>query len=177
MTKRLPLILSIAAYAGAILSANLLTSHYRDVSVGFGLTAAAGTYAAGFALLARDYVHRYGGVAWALAAITIGAVASYVLTDPFLAFASTAAFVAAELVDLGVFGRVRASAGFVIAVLVSNLVSAPVDTFAFLQLAGFPITPEIVGGQLVGKLAWATLVPLAAWVLTDAARRRTAVTA
>lgn len=160
-----PLILSVAAYAGAIVLANVLTARYGKVSTGFGIEILAGTYAAGFALLARDFVHRFGGVRVAVAAVLLAGVVSYALSTPGLAFASTLAFLVAEGVDLVVFHPLRRRRGFVTAAGVSNLASAPVDTFAFLTLAGFPLTVPVVVGQLVGKLVWATAVPLVVWCL------------
>ena len=80
--------------------------------------------------------------------------------SPALALASTVAFVCAELVDLLVYEPVRKSKGFLKGALASNIVSAPIDTFAFLSLAGFPLTMETVTGQFVGKVLWATALPL-----------------
>lgn len=157
--------LSVAAYAAAIITANYMTSHHGMVDVGFGLAVTAGTFAAGFALLARDFVQRYGGVQWALLAIAVGAVASWVLASPALAVASTVAFAGAELVDLGVFTPTRKRQGFVWAALLSNVISAPVDTVLFLWLAGFPLTWGAVTGQFIGKVLWATLVPLTVYLI------------
>ena len=73
---------SVAAYAAAIASANMLTAHFGLVPVGFGLMVTAGTYAAGFALLARDFVQRYAGIWWALVGVLVGIVLSWVLATP-----------------------------------------------------------------------------------------------
>lgn len=151
---------SIVAYIAAVVLANVVTDRLGLVSVGFGLLVTAGTYAAGFALLARDFVHRYGNRWWALGAIACGGVISWFLSSPALAVASTLAFVTAELVDLGVYEPIRRRDGFIRAALISNVVSAPVDTFVFLSLAGFPVTVETVTGQFIGKVLWATAVPL-----------------
>ena len=158
---------SVVVYAAAILAANIATARYGLVPVGFSLEATAGTYAAGFALLARDFVHRYGGVEAALVAVAAGAALSWLLADPRLAVASTIAFVSAELVDLAVFAPLRRRRGFVRAALLSNVVSAPIDTVVFLAVAGFPITAPVVLGQLVGKIVWATCLPLAMWVVAQ----------
>lgn len=147
-------------YVSAVVLANIVTERLGLVSVGFGLMVTAGTYAAGFALLARDFVHRFGGRTWALAAIAAGGGISWVLSSPALALASTVAFVCAELVDLVVYEPVRRSKGFLKGALASNIVSAPIDTFAFLSLAGFPLTIETVTGQFVGKVLWGTALPL-----------------
>jgi uncharacterized PurR-regulated membrane protein YhhQ (DUF165 family) len=151
-------------YIAAIVSANVLTDRLGLVPVGFGFLVTAGTFAAGFALLARDYVHEYGGIRLVLVGIAVGAALSAVLASPALALASALAFLAAELADLLVFVRIR-HLGFVVAVIVSNLVAAPIDTVVFLAVAGFPVTVHTVVGQLIGKIVWSTLVPLALWVV------------
>lgn len=163
--------LATAVYIASIVAANIMTAHLGLVPVGFGLLVTAGTFAAGFALLARDFVHQAGGLQLVLAGIVAGAVLSWFMASPALAVASTVAFTAAELVDLLVFTPLRRH-GFARAALASNVVSAPVDTIAFLVLAGFPLTWPAVAGQLVGKLLWATLVPLALYVGGRRAVRR-----
>lgn len=167
----LKLATSLTAYAAAILAANWLTANHGLVPVGFGLLVTAGTFAAGFALLARDFVHRHGGIPWALVAITAGALASWLLADPTIALASTVAFVGAELVDLAIFAPLRRRS-FAVAALASNVVSAPLDTVLFLHIAGFGITAEAVAGQFIGKVAWATLIPLALWMVARAVLRQ-----
>lgn len=159
--------IALTVYITAIVSANLLTNHYGLVSVGFGLMVTAGTYSAGAALLARDYVHRYAGVSWVLLAITAGGVISWLTTTPALALASTVAFVGAELLDLGVFSALHERLGMFGGALISNIVSTPADTLMFLWIAGFPLTFASVTGQFISKVLWATLVPL---VLLEVAR-------
>ena len=161
----------MAAYVTAVVLANVVTARFGLVNVGFGLMVTAGTYAAGFALLARDFVHRYGNRWYALAAIALGGLISWMMSTPALAVASTVAFVTAEIVDLAVFEPVRNGRGFVTAALVSNVVSAPVDTFVFLSLAGFPLTVVTVAGQFVGKVFWATMIPLALFLVARRAVR------
>lgn len=170
---RLALAVAVASYASAVLLANWLSTHYGMTQVGFGLTASAGTYAAGAALLSRDYVQRLGGPWFALGAVAAGCVASYLLADHFIALASAAAFLLGELLDLGVFSWALRRLTADQATFVSNVVSAPVDSVLFLWLAPAPVfmvTGDAVLGQSVGKLAWATLVPLALLML--AAQRR-----
>jgi uncharacterized PurR-regulated membrane protein YhhQ (DUF165 family) len=171
------LALALTAYISSIVAANIMTSNLGLVGVGFGLVVTAGTFAAGFALFARDFVHRYGGVRWAFAAIAVGGVLSYLMADPFIATASVVAFTAAELVDLGVFSGTRARWGFPAAIAVSNLIAAPVDTVLFLHIAGFPVTWNAVAGQLIGKLVWATAVPLSLYLVGAYAVRRQPVNA
>lgn len=159
------LALSLAAYVAAIVTANVMTSHMGLVSVGFGFLVTAGTFAAGFALLARDFVQRYGAVRFALAGIAAGGLLSWMLASPALALASTVAFTGAELVDLAVYTALKDRAGFVVSAIVSNVVAAPIDTVLFLWIAGFPLTSGAVEGQFIGKVVWATLVPLALYLV------------
>lgn len=171
-------VLSFIVYIAAIIAANIATAHLGLVPVGFGLVVTAGTFAAGFALLARDVVHRHGGAWLALAGITFGAGLSLWLVPPALALASLVAFTVAELADLLVYARLRRR-GFVRAAAVSNVIAAPLDTVLFLWLAdpvleGPTLTAHAVAGQLVAKLVIATAIPLALYV---AARRRRPVAA
>lgn len=161
--------LALTGYATSITAANLLTTHYGLVPVGFGLITTAGTFAAGAALLLRDIVQDTLGRTAVLGGIAAGAaVTAY--TSPTLAVASATAFLAAELADMAIYTPLR-KRGWARAVLASNTLGAIVDTLLFLLLAGFPITAAAVGGQLVGKLAWATLLPVLA-VLTIRQVRR-----
>lgn len=150
-------------YVAAIVAANYMTAHLGLVGVGFGLLVTAGTFAAGFALLARDFVQRVGGIRLALAAVAVGGALSWSLASPALAVASTIAFVAAELADLGVFTPLR-ERSFAVAALASNVVAAPIDTVLFLHMAGFGVTAEAVAGQFIGKVVWATLLPLSLYM-------------
>jgi len=160
---------ALTAYAGAITAANWLTAHYGMVPVGLGLVTTAGTFAAGAALLLRDTVQDTLGRGWVVAGISAGAALT-AITSPVLALASTAAFLAAELADMGVYTPLR-NRGWARAVLASNTAGAIVDTLLFLLLAGFPITTATVGGQLIGKLAWATMLPVLAVVTVRRWRR------
>ncbi|RZS64532.1 hypothetical protein EV187_2919 [Agromyces ramosus] len=162
--------IALAVYIGAIVAANILSANFGLVPVGFGLVVSAGTYAAGFALLSRDFVHTYLGVRGVLLGMAVGLALSWFLATPALALASAVAFLVAEVADMLVFLWARPR-GFVRAALISNCVSAPVDTVLFLWIAGFPLTFESIVGQMVGKILWATIVPLAIYVGVRALRR------
>lgn len=152
------LALALAVYVATIVLANVLTDRLGLVPVGFGLVVTAGTFAAGLALIARDWVQQSTPRRWVvLAAIVAGAALSYVLASPALAVASALAFAVSELVDLGVFTRVRGRS-LALAVLLSSLVAAPVDTVLFLVVAGFPLTWSAVAGQFLVKTALAGIV-------------------
>jgi uncharacterized PurR-regulated membrane protein YhhQ (DUF165 family) len=162
---------ALTVYVGAIVAANVLTSHFGLVPVGFGLMVPAGTYAAGFALLARDFLQRAGGVRWVFVGIAIGGLLSWWMASPGLALASVAAFTVAELADLAIYTPTAARRGFVTGALASNTVAAPIDTWVFLTIAGFPLTWQTFVGQLIAKLLWATVVPLIVWVTARALLR------
>lgn len=166
---------AIAAYIGCIVLANWLTTEFGLVPVGFGLMVTAGTYAAGAALLARDVVQDTSGRWVALGCVAAGAALSFVLADPFIALASAVAFLVAETADLLIYTPLRRK-GWARAVLASNTAGALLDTLLFLSIAGFPITAELVAGQMVGKVLWATLLPVLA-VVTLRSIQREQVTA
>lgn len=153
--------LGLAASLGfivAIVLANYVTTRYGFVSVGLGLTATAGTFAAGLALGLRDLIHDALGKSAVFGVIVIGAAISYAVSDPRIATASAVALLLSELADLAVYAPIRKKA-WAAAVLLSNTVGAFVDTVVFLYLAGF-FAWGAVSGQMVGKVAWATLIPL-----------------
>lgn len=155
-----------AGLVAAVVVANWVTVRYGFVPVGFGLTAAAGTFAAGVALALRDAVQDLLGRLAVVAVIAVGAVASFFVSTPAIAVASAVAFAVAELVDLLVYTPLRARASFgdrwwMAAVLLSGLVGAVVDTAVFIGLAfGWAAVGGAVAGQLVGK-SWASLTYIA----------------
>lgn len=164
-------VVAFAAYIGAILAANWLTSRYGLIPVWPGLAATAGTYAAGAALLARDVLQDAAGRRTVLAGIVLGAGLSVWLSTPQLAVASGAAFLIAETADMAIYTPLR-KRGWARAVLASNAVGAVLDTVVFLWLAGFPVASS-APGQLVGKVIWATAVPvLAVTVIRRAGSQR-----
>jgi uncharacterized PurR-regulated membrane protein YhhQ (DUF165 family) len=168
MARRAIGITAFLAYAASVAGANWATDHYDPVPVGFGLTATAGTYAVGAALLLRDFVQDAFGRSAAGAAVLTGAALSAV-TSPSLALASASAFVISELSDFGVYTPLR-ERGWVRAVVVSNAVGAVLDTLVFLLVAGLPLTMLTSVGQLVGK-TWATAVVIVAVLAVRRTRR------
>jgi len=150
-----------AVYIGSIVAANWMTAQLGLVRIGFGLLVTAGTFAAGFALIARDGVQVAAGRIAVFAAIVAGAALSVVTSTPALAVASGIAFLASELVDMAVFTPLH-SRSMGAAVVVSSIVSAPVDTVLFLSIAGFGVTWPAVLGQFLVKTAIALLA--AAWL-------------
>lgn len=112
MTARLTL---FALFVATVIAANWALNHYGIVSIGFGLTAPAGVYAAGLAFGLRDALHESGGRRWVYAAIGTGAAVSYLIEDAAripgglvpIAVASALAFTVSELADLAVYEPLR----------------------------------------------------------------------
>lgn len=157
------------AFLACIVAANVVTSHYGLIPVGFGLRATAGTYLAGATFVLRDLVDDLAGRRAVLALIVAGAVLSLALADPAIALASAAAFLLSELADWTVYRPLRRR-GYVRAALASNLVGAVVDSVVFLSLAGDVLHVTLgtaMPGQLVGKLT----ITAAVLVLVGVARR------
>jgi uncharacterized PurR-regulated membrane protein YhhQ (DUF165 family) len=149
------------AFIAAVVAANWLTSEFGFVPVGFGLVATAGTYAAGFALVARDGIHDALGLRGVAVAILVASLLSYLLADPRIAVASYLAFTLSEIADTFVYAPLRARR-WRTAVVLSSIVGATIDTVVFLGVAfgTAAITSSAVAGQLVGKVLWVA-VPVA----------------
>lgn len=147
---------------GSVIAANWLTTRFGFVSVGFGFTATAGTFAAGFALAARDATQDLLGRKAMLTALMAGAAISYVIADPMIALASAAAFLLSELLNFAVYTPIREGSRlggkrWVVAVGASSAAGAVADTVVFLAIAfGWAAVLPALAGQIVGK-AWATL--------------------
>jgi len=148
--------LLLAAYIASIAAANWATNTFGLVWF-FGLAVTAGTLFAGAALVLRDGVQTSLGKRAVLLAILAGAGVSVLTSSPALALASGIAFLTSELVDFAVFTPLRAR-HLAAAVLVSSVVSAPIDTVLFLYLAGFGVSWEAVLGQFIVKTAIAGIV-------------------
>jgi uncharacterized PurR-regulated membrane protein YhhQ (DUF165 family) len=119
----------------------------------------AGTFAAGFALIARDAVQVSAGKIVVLLAIIAGAAISAITSNPTIALASGIAFLVSELIDFAVFTPLKEKS-LARAVVISSVVSAPVDTVLFLYLAGFGITWQAVLGQFIIKTALALIAAI-----------------
>lgn len=148
----------IALFVAAVVAANWLTTEFGFVPVGFGLVATAGTYAAGFALVARDFIHDTYGLRGVWLAIALGAGLSFLLADPFIAVASAVAFAVSEVADTAAYAPLRKRA-WRSAVVASSIVGAVIDTVLFLGVAfgAAALTPQALAGQLVGKVLWVAI--------------------
>ncbi|MEU3501584.1 VUT family protein [Streptomyces hundungensis] len=158
MAARSAAALLTAGYVAALVTANLATSYFGLVPVGFGQTATAGTFAAGIALMVRNLVQDHLGRFGVIVAVLFGSLLSALTSATSLALASGAAVLISELADMAVYTPLR-RAGWVRAVVPATLLGALLDSVVFLSLAGLAVWPH-VPGQLVGK-TWAIIVPVA----------------
>lgn len=128
------------------------------IPVGFGLMAPSGVLMIGLALVFRDWLQELTNWVWSAFAVAVGAVISWLVADPFIAVASAVAFFTAEMFDLAVYTPLRKS-GRALAVLVSGIVGAIVDSILFVYIAFGSV--EFSVGNVVGKL-YATFAVTAA---------------
>jgi len=135
MTKLLPGILAMAAI---VVASNILVQHLMLDGL---LTWGAFTYP--FAFLVTDLTNRLQGAAAArrvvIAGFVVGVLCSFVAarfdaTTFRVALGSGTAFLAAQLLDVAIFNRLRAGRWWT-APFVSTLVSASVDTAIFFSIA------------------------------------------
>jgi uncharacterized PurR-regulated membrane protein YhhQ (DUF165 family) len=161
---------AVAAFIACTTAANVLTARYGMVPVGFGLTATAGTWAAGLVLLARDLVHDVAGRLAVAGCVAVGAVLSAWLAGAQIAVASGVAFAVSEAADFAVYAPLRRR-GWARAVVVSGLAGSAVDTVLFLTLAGFPVWAA-VPGQMVAKTTATAVVVVPVVVVRAVLRNR-----
>lgn len=157
----------LLAFAATIPAANWLIGNVGTVCapngpclipVGFGLTAPSGVMMIGLALVLRDAVHERLGSRWAVAAVALGAALSAAVSPTALAVASGAAFLLSELADFAVYAPLRRRRVW-LAVLLSGVVGAVVDSAVFLQLAFGSL--DYLVGNVVGKI-WMSVLTAAA---------------
>lgn len=162
--------LFFALFLATVVVSNWLVSSVGVVSIGFGLHATAGVFAAGLGFTFRDLLQDQSGRAWVVIAIVGGAILS-ALFSPQLALASGAAFLASETLDFGVYTPLRDRGRFLSGVAASNCVGLLVDSVLFLWLAFHSL--DYLAGQVIAK-SYMTI--LAVIVLYGFRRRQTLVT-
>lgn len=144
----------VVAMAALVTASNILVRH----PVGDFLTWGAFTYP--FAFLVTDLTNRRLGPAAARRVVYVGfavAVAlSIALASPRVALASGAAFLAAQLLDVAVFDRLRAGVWWR-APLVSSTLGSALDTALFFTLA-FSAAAGFLGGDADWAVAPAPLL-------------------
>lgn len=107
----------------------------------------------GFIFVIRDYAQREIGH-WVLPAMLLGGFLSWIMSTPAIAFASVCAFLTGELIDWAVYtftGR-----PFSQRVLLSSMLSTPLDSFVFLGLVGLFSIPAVLvmtASKMLGAVA------------------------
>lgn len=125
------------------------------IPVGFGLMAPSGVLLIGLALVLRDWLQDLTNWRWSAVAVFLGAIISWLTSDPFVAVASAVAFFTAEMLDLAVYTPLREK-GKSLAVLASGIVGSFVDSMLFVYLAFGSLDFSV--GNTVGKLYATALV-------------------
>jgi len=127
------------------------------IPVGFGYSAPSGVLMVGLALVLRDYVQEHFGIKWSIAAITLGAILSYFLANPFIALASFVAFATSELFDFAVYTYIRKK-DRALAIAASGIVGSILDSAVFLFIAFQSLA--YIEGQIIGKIAISLLAAI-----------------
>lgn len=118
------------------------------IPVGLGYMAPSGVLMIGLALVLRDLVQRWLGVAWVIGAIVAGAALSAAVAPPALVVASATAFLLSELADTAVYTPL-AERRLMLAVALSSVVGLAIDGAVFLWLAFGSLA--LLPGQIMGK--------------------------
>jgi uncharacterized PurR-regulated membrane protein YhhQ (DUF165 family) len=108
----------------------------------------------GVVFVLRDYAQREVGHR-ILIATAIAGVITWAMTNAGLAFASVVAFAISETTDWAVFSFTRRPLQS--RILISSLLSVPVDTLAFLHLSGY-LTPATFAMEIASKAAGVAMV-------------------
>ena len=143
-----------AIYIGLIVLVNWLFIVVQPVDMGGGEMWPPVAVAVGLIFVARDFAQRVIGH-WVLAAMLVAGVLSYFLADPFVAYASVAAFAISELADWLVYSFTKRS--FAQRILFSSVLATPLDTIVFLGIMGWLSAPAVLA-MTASKLVGAVMV-------------------
>lgn len=137
MNKLMPF---VAAMAIVVLASNILVQYpFSHFGLGELLTWGAFTYP--FAFLVNDLANRWYGSAVARRVVLVGFVIAVALSiwlaTPRIAIASGGAFLVAQLIDTGIFARLREREWWR-APLISTIIGSVVDTALFFTIAFAP---------------------------------------
>lgn len=151
------IIFAICIYAAAMIAANLSVAAF-----GPAISPVNAFVLIGLDLALRDWLHLRLR-AWQMLTLIVSAGALTYLLNPaagHIAIASSAAFIAAALVDWAAFARIRGS--WLTRANGSNVAGAAVDSLVFPTLAFGALMPHIVAAQFLAKVAggaiWAALL-------------------
>ena len=160
---------ALVGFIACVFVANYSVQHWGDPAPG-GIhtvtlgpwTAPSGVLFVGLSFTLRDLVQSWLGRLWVLAAILVGAAASYWVA-PSLTFASAAAFLLSESADFALYTPLIERGRWALAVTLSNTVGAVVDSIVFLWLAFESL--DFLADQVALKLVMVipALVALRLW--------------
>ena len=148
--------MSAIFYLGSIILGNVLVLSLGLVTV-FGLTFPAGAVAIGLTFSARDFVQKRYGKFGCWTWMLVASVITFVFNQQ-LALASVCAFFIAEFSDWLIYTRLGGS--FKKRLVLSNLISTPLDSLIFVLLAFGPVWPAIWGQTIVKMLSSLLVLPL-----------------
>jgi uncharacterized PurR-regulated membrane protein YhhQ (DUF165 family) len=137
------------AYLAAIVAINFGFEHTSVVMLPGGAVWPPMSIAVGAIFVLRDYAQRAAGDVAVMAWMIAGAVISYFMASPAIAAASLAAFVVSEAVDWLVYTTTKRSMAQRVAL--SSVISAPIDSAAFLYLIGM-LSPTSVAIMTASKV-------------------------
>ena len=146
-----------------VVAANILVQHpIHFLGLAEHLTWGGLTYPISF--LITDLTNRHFGPQRArkvvVAGFIIGVVLSFVLATPRIAIASGTAFLIGQLLDIGVFNRLRRLEWWR-APLIGSVVGSAIDTALFFSMAFYGIEPMAVPVQFFGLVTMPLWVSLA----------------
>jgi queuosine precursor transporter len=174
MNRFLPAIVSVAAYMAFIVLVNWLfvPEHLIEGVTQWSTNTWMGTlYLAnvivGFVFVLRDYAQREIGHKVLLATFLAG-IPVYYFAGPGLTAASLIAFSLSEMTDWAVYSFTKRPLQS--RILLSSVISVPVDTLAFQHLAGY-LTPAAFVTEVISKALGVAIV----WYLLKLRMERAAV--
>jgi len=147
-----------------VVAANILVQHpIHFLGLADHLTWGGLTYPVSF--LVTDLTNRHVGPDRArkvvIAGFIIGVVLSFVLATPRIAIASGTAFLIGQLLDIGVFNRLRRLEWWR-APLIGSVVGSAIDTALFFSIAFYGIEPMSVPVKFFGVVTMPLWVSLGA---------------
>lgn len=128
-------------YFAAVVVANFGFSYLPMINLPGGQALAPMSFLVGFIFILRDYAQRELGHK-VLYFMGLGVLASYVLADPFVAYASAVAFAISEAIDWLVYTYTKRPMKD--RILISSAIGTPVDSSIFMMMLGFFSMPGLL---------------------------------
>lgn len=144
---------SVLLYVASVVLVNIGFSYVPMIATPIGMLSPMAVIV-GAVFVIRDYAQRAAGH-WVLVAMAVATGLSFLLADPFVAFASALAFATSEIADYLLYTFTKRP--FHQRVALSSLISAPIDTAVFLfGINGFTIGTFIL--MVLSKLIAAVVI-------------------